>query len=126
MEIEINHTINDFLKRIKKTEYFSKIGFIILYGSHLDNYHFNDSDIDICIYIEGEKKDLAQIRLNLLKIFNEKFDIQIFQLLPIFVQIEVLKGKILYVRDENLLYEVANSTIEEFEDFYPFYSDYIN
>ena len=57
---------------------------------------------------------------------NENLDIQIFQLLPSYVQIEVLKGKVLYVKEEDRLYEIANETIEEYEEFYPFYLDYFN
>ncbi len=30
-----------------------------------------------------------------------------FQLLPIYVQVEILKGKIIFSRDEALLYSVA-------------------
>ena len=36
---------------------FPKIEFIILYGSSLGLYHLDDSDIDICIYLEEEKKN---------------------------------------------------------------------
>ncbi len=97
-----------------------------MYGSSLSDYFYKDSDIDICIYIEDEKKELAKIRLNLLKKLDEKFDIQIFQLLPIYVQVEILKGKFLYMRDEFKVYKIANDIIEEFEAFYPFYLDYIN
>lgn len=126
MEKEINHLGKDFLEQLRDTEYFSKIEFIILYGSSLDLYHLNDSDIDICLYIDDEKKNLSIIRLELLKKFNENFDIQMFQLLPLYVQIEVLKGKILYVKEEDRIYEIANETIDEYEEFYPFYLDYIN
>ncbi len=126
MEKEINHLVKDFLEQLRDTEYFSKIEFIILYGSSLDLYHLNDSDIDICLYIDDEKKNLSIIRLELLKKFNENFDIQMFQLLPLYVQIEVLKGKILYVKEEDRIYEIANETIDEYEEFYPFYLDYIN
>ena len=126
MEKEVKSAIDKFLKEIRNTEYFSRIEFIILYGSYLGKYHFDDSDIDICIYIQDDVRNLAKIRLNLLKKFNDKFDIQIFQIIPIYVQIEVLKGKVLYVRDEDLLYKIAHETIVEYEDFYPFYSDYIN
>jgi len=100
MEREINHLVKDFLEQLRDTEYFSKIEFIILYGASLVLYHLDDSDIDICLYIDDEKKNLSKIRLELLKKFNEKFDIQMFQLLPLYVQIEVLKGKILYVKIE--------------------------
>jgi len=126
MEREIKHLVKDFLEQLRDTEYFSKIEFIILYGSSLVLYHLDDSDIDICLYIDDEKKNLSKIRLELLKKFNENFDIQMFQLLPLYVQIEVLKGKILYVKEEDRIYEIANETIDEFEEFYPFYLDYIN
>ena len=126
MEREINHLVKPFLKQLRDTEYFSKIEFIILYGSSLGLYHLDDSDIDICLYLDDEKKSLSKIRLELLKKFNEKFDIQMFQLLPLYVQVELLKGKILYVKDEDRIYEIANETIDECEEFYPFYLDYIN
>jgi len=126
MNREIDQLTKHFLEHLEQTKFFSKIEFVILYGSSLSSYHLDDSDIDLCLYIDEEKKVLSRIRLELLKIFNEQLDIQIFQLLPLYVQIEVLKGKVLYVKEEDRLYEIANETIEEYEDFYPFYLDYIN
>jgi len=126
MKREDKQLIKEFLKELKNIKYFSKIEFAILYGSSLSEYHLEDSDIDICLYINEEKIKLPEIRLELLKEFNDKFDIQIFQLLPLYVQIEVLKGEVLYVREDSTLYEIANETIDEYEEFYPFYLDYIN
>ena len=126
MNREIKLIIKGFLEQLKDVEIFSKTEFIILYGSSLSSYHLDDSDVDICIYVDEEKKKLPKIRLDLLKKFNEKLDIQIFQLLPLYVQIEVLKGEILYVKEKARLYEIADETIEEYEDFYPLYLDYIN
>ena len=126
MNREIKQLTEKFLEQLKATKYFSKTEFAILYGSSLNKYHLEDSDIDICLFIDAEKRTLSEIRLELLKKFNDKFDIQMFQLLPLYVQIEVLKGEILYVRKEEKLYEIANETIEEYEEFYPFYLDYIN
>lgn len=126
MNREIEQLTKHFLRHLEQTKFFSKIEFVILYGSSLSSYHLDDSDIDLCLYIDGEKKAFSGIRLELLKMFNENLDIQIFQLLPIYVQIDVLKGKVLYVKDEDRLYEIAYDTIEEYEEFYPFYLDYIN
>jgi len=126
MNSEIEQLTNHFLRHLEQTKFFSKIEFVILYGSSLSSYHLDNSDIDLCLYIDEEKKKLSSIRLELLKMFNENLDIQIFQLLPLYVQIEVLKGKVLYVKEEDRLYEIANETIEEYEEFYPFYLEYIN
>jgi len=127
MKAEINQSIDKFLEEIKHSEIFPKIEFIILFGSQLDEYHLNDSDIDICIYLrEKDNTNLGNIRLDLLKALEGEFDLQMFQLLPIYVQIEVLKGRVLYVKDEDELYRIAYETIEEYEDFYPLYEDYIN
>ncbi len=126
MNREIEQLTNHFLGHLEQTKFFSKIEFVILHGSSLSSYHLDDSDIDLCVYIDEEKKTLSSIRLELLKMFNENLDIQIFQLLPLYVQIEVLKGQVLYVKEEDRLYEIADETIEEYEDFYPFYLEYIN
>jgi hypothetical protein len=125
MDSEIKKQIAEFLKQLKNTKYFQNIEFIIVYGSVLTEYHFEKSDIDICIYMKEKKEVLAEIRLNLLAEFPEKYDIQMFQLLPLYVQIEVLKGEVLYVKDEDFIYEIAYRTIDEWEDFYPIYKDYI-
>lgn len=127
MNKEIEEIIEGFLNKMEEFSFYPKIEFIILYGSQLSNYNYEDSDIDLCLYIDNKKeKELSEIRLNILKKINDKLDIQMFQLLPLYVQNEVLKGKVIYVRDENLLYKIVYKVIEEFEDFYPFYSDYIN
>ncbi len=126
MNSEIENLTEKFLEEIKKTQFFSKIEFIVLFGSYLSKYNYDDSDVDICIYIQDNEKNLNKIRLNLLKIFTDSLDIQIYQLLPIYIQIEVLKGKFLYIRNEDRVYEIAYETIEEYEDFLPLYRDYIN
>jgi predicted nucleotidyltransferase len=126
MNREIEQRTKHFLEHLKKTKIFSKIEFVILFGSSLSSYHLTDSDIDLCLYIDEEKKKLSKIRLELLKMFDENLDIQIFQLLPLYIQIEVLKGKVLYIKEEDRLYEIAYKTIEEYEEFYQFYTEYIN
>ena len=113
MNREISQLIEEFLGHMQKLDLFSHIEFIILYGSSISSYHLDESDIDICIYIDDSKHELSKIRLKLLKIFNEKFDIQMYQLLPLYIQIEVLKGKIIYIKDREIIYKVAYETIED-------------
>ena len=55
----------------------------------------------------------------------DKFDVRIFQHLPLYVQKEVITGKVVYSKDEELLYDIAYKIIKEFEEFKRAYYDYI-
>lgn len=46
--------------------------------------------------------------------------------MPLFVRMGVLKGKLIYCINEELIYDIANDTIKRFEDFKGYYYDYIN
>lgn len=85
------------------------------------------SDIDVCIVLYPGKYEnlyLSEKRLKLMEALGD-FDIQIFQQLPMYVRIRVLKGKVLFCRDEKILYEVAIQTIKEFEDYKKIYDEYL-
>ena len=85
------------------------------------------SDIDVCIVLyPGKYKNLylSEKRLELM-VALEDFDIQIFQQLPMYIRIRVLKGKVIFCRDEKVLYEVAIQTIREFEDYEKIYDEYL-
>jgi len=118
--------INLLLKKIKKMPDFDRVNFIILYGSHAYGQPNKLSDYDFVIYFKGEKKERFNFRLNLLSEFPDNFDIQIFQDLPLYVRKEVLKGKLIYTKDLNFVYEIAYETIKAFEDFKKAYYDYID
>ena len=87
------------------------------------------SDIDLCLVLVPkhtpiEPTAFSHKRLDYLK--NFAFDIQIFQQLPLYVRRRILKeGRILFVRDEALLYELAFHTAQAFEDFRPIYLSYL-
>lgn len=85
------------------------------------------SDIDVCIVLyPGKYKNLylSEKRLELMMAL-EDFDIQIFQQLPMYIRTRVLKGKVIFCRDEKVLYEVAIQTIREFEDYEKIYDEYL-
>jgi predicted nucleotidyltransferase len=102
---------------------------IILYGSEARQEQRSTSDVDICIVLDPlpyhKKKDInSQKRLECLKDFA--FDIQIFQQLPLYIRRRVLKeGRVLFVRDERILYELAWRTAQAFDDFRHIHSAYL-
>ncbi len=101
---------------------------IILFGSYLKNKKYA-RDVDICVILEGKKdaKKFFRKRMDYLSRIPDKFDIQIFQLLPLNVRIGVLReGKILYLRNKSEIYNIAYETIKDYALFENYYKDYIN
>ena len=65
------------------------------------------------------------MRMHILGRVPDIFDVHIFEHLPLYVQINVLKGEVLHVIDEDELYDRAYRIIREYELFKPYYLDYI-
>ncbi|MHC1595220.1 MAG: nucleotidyltransferase domain-containing protein [Methanotrichaceae archaeon] len=114
------------IEKIKGMKRFENVKFIILYGSASSGQMRKDSDIDLCIYYNGSAEESSRFRFKVLsELFDDTYDIQIFQLLPLYLRREVLMGEVLYCEDKQFLYETAIDTIKDFEAFkYRFY-DYI-
>jgi predicted nucleotidyltransferase len=102
-----------------------KVKFIILYGSFSEEKQTPLSDIDLAVYYNDSKEKRFRFRMKILGNVTEKFDIQIFQDLPLYVKNEVLKGKVLYCSDHKLLYEIDRRTYQDFDQFKCRFYDYI-
>lgn len=60
------------------------------------------------------------------ELFDDRYDIQIFGNLPLYVRMEVLRGgRVIYCPDERFLYDMALETIREFDAFKHRLYDYI-
>ncbi|MBN1324341.1 MAG: nucleotidyltransferase domain-containing protein [Methanotrichaceae archaeon] len=102
-----------------------KVKFVILYGSTSREEARPDSDIDICVYYD-DLEGAMDFRLQVMsELFEEIYDIRIFQHLPLPLKIEVLKGKVLFCPDLPFLYDLAYQTVKEFDSFKHRYYDYI-
>ncbi|MCM2465541.1 nucleotidyltransferase domain-containing protein [Methanoculleus oceani] len=122
----MNHFVRHALERLKTVEGFEKVRFIILYGSVAEGRARAGSDLDLCIYYDGDREEAARFRFAALsELPDDRYDIQIFSLLPLYVRTEVLRGKVIYCPDERFLYDVAYQTIREFDDFKHRLYDYI-
>lgn len=103
-----------------------KVRFIILYGSASLGRMKSDSDIDISVYYDADNAEGSQFRLKVLSdLFDDIYDIKIFQQLPLPLRMEVLKGKVLYEDGSTFMYDKAYETIKEFESFRRRYYDYL-
>lgn len=114
-------------KVIEKAKNDKRIIAVALFGSSVKNK--KGRDIDICIFLNKKYSNLeiSKIKLNFLKNLNNKFDIQIFQQLPVYIRIRVLKeGKILFCKDSDLLYEIAFTAIKDFGFYKKIYDLYLS
>lgn len=122
---EVEGKIEKFLRVIRSMEDFSRVKFIMLYGSAAVGKEAKFSDVDLCLYYLADKpEDMSRFRLKLLSKLPEGFDVHVFQQLPPYVKREVLKGKLVY-GDRKFVSEVAYRTIKDYEAFKPRYYDYI-
>jgi len=118
MQPEIRDRVDTALHRMRQVSGFKHVRFVILYGSAAENRMTKESDIDLCIYYEGDRADAARFRHAVLSCLSGiDCDIQIFQHLPLYVRVEVLKGTPVFVRTTRFLYDKATETLRDFEEF---------
>jgi len=100
---------------------------VFLFGSYARKEQVRSSDIDVCLALISKPIELtasSRKRLDYLK--DIPLDVKIFQQLPLYMRRRVLKeGRLLFVRDETLLYQLAIRTAQAFEDFKHIYSTYL-
>lgn len=111
--------VSDVIKKIKDIGGDS-IKFIVLYGSAAKGKNTKLSDIDIVVFHSGDKRERFQFRVKILGRIGNRFDIQTYQDLPLYIQNEILSsGEVLYYSDYTEIFNTFMKTIREFEDFKP-------
>ena len=103
-----------------------RIKFIILFGSNSTGKATPLSDLDLAVYYEGTAQERFKFKIKALGELPDKIDLQIFQDLPLTVQKEIIKGKVLYYEDYNLIFEEFMKVIKEYNTFEKYYLEYIN
>jgi predicted nucleotidyltransferase len=75
---------------------------IILFGSYTRNEQTSRSDIDVCVVCGNKKEKIEKVWDKILESgITEKYDVKIFELLPLKMKISVIKeGKVLYAKNE--------------------------
>ena len=117
--------INLFMRKLREMPDFHRVKFVILFGSQASGKANKMSDYDFAVYYDGSDKERFDFRKKILSIVPDKFDVHVLQDLPLYVQNEVLKGKVIYAKDLRFAYDHAYEIIKRFEDFKKYYYDYI-
>ena len=100
---------------------------VMLFGSAARGDSHPGSDLDVCLVLyprDWAPEELARKRLGYVGAFD--LDVRVFQALPLYVRHRVLKeGRVLLVKDEDALYDLAFRTAQEFDDFKHIYREYL-
>lgn len=118
--------VANVVKKIKALDREKRVQFVILYGSVARGKYYKLSDIDIAVGHSGNRKQRFEFRIRVLSEIGDKFDVQTYQDLPLYVKEEVLKGEVLYARDMMVANEVALKTIQDLGFYKPRFLDYIH
>lgn len=105
----------NILKVIEKAKVDADVLAVALFGSMARGEPHRD--IDLCIFLNRKmtNKEMTNKRIKYLNGVSDKLDIHIFQQLPIYIRVRILKeGKILFCNDEDFLYEISFDSIKEF------------
>ena len=102
----------DFIIRKAKND--KSVLAVALFGSYARGEPHKD--LDLCIFLIPQKytnKELSHKKMEYLQ-DDERYDVQVFQQLPIYIQIRILKeAKILYCKNEDDLYDMYFKTLQD-------------
>jgi len=97
--------IREIRERVRKIFSLEGVHSILVFGSLAKGEFSDRSDIDICI-VAPEAKNKEKLANKIAGMLPKNYDICIFELLPLYMQIEIIKNHIiLYTRDKLNLYE---------------------
>lgn len=116
----------EIFKKLKSMNYFDRLLFVYLFGSQNSGGARKNSDIDVCLFYDiKDKRELHKLELKIKGIFPEKYDMQFFQFLPLYIKKEIFRGKLIYYKDMKLVFDIALKTFRDFEEFEPRYLVYV-
>ncbi len=119
----MDKVIQSLIKKAKKDP---RILAVALFGSYARGEQYND--IDLCIFLVP--KHYSSLELSRIKMEyvpeNEKYDLHLFQELPLYIKQRVLnEAKFIYRKNEDLLYDLYFETSRQYLFFQPIYENYL-
>jgi uncharacterized protein len=113
----------EIIGEFKKDENVLAVAF---FGSFVRGEKYRDIDLVIFLNEKLSNLKMSKIRLKYSSIILKKFDVHVFQQLPVYIRSNILKDyKLLFCKNEDLIYEIAISTIQEFGFYKKLYEEYL-
>lgn len=100
-------------KALEKLKTVAGINSVILFGSTAKGEQGNLSDVDLCIIGELNQNQKAEIYSQ----FGKEYDVSFFDELPVYIQMRVFQGKVLFCNDEDFLYGLCFSALKKYGEF---------
>ncbi len=93
--------------RLKFLENFKEIHSVLIFGSHARGDITSRSDVDVCLVMPNcdnrRRREIAELAAGKL---GERFDVKVFELMPLFLKITVINNHIIiFTRNKCELYE---------------------
>jgi predicted nucleotidyltransferase len=111
-------------KLVSKAERDKEILAVMVFGSYARGEKHRD--IDVCLVLSKDLENGSMSRKRLAYVSESGLDVHIFQQIPLYIRIRVLKeGKVLFCRDLDALYDIAGHAVKEFAYFEPAYKGYL-
>lgn len=108
-------------KIVKKATRDEDILAMMLFGSYTKQRFKPSSDIDVCLILKPKRfsnLSISKKKLECLTLVSNKYDIQIFQQLPVYIRVRILKeGKLLLNKNYDELFKVARDANKKFDPF---------
>lgn len=97
---------------------------VMLYGSYARGEEARDVDLCLVLFPDKVQKGFDK---RMEYSYYDMIDVQVFQDLPLYMRPRIIReGKLLHVKDEDLLYDVAIKTAREYELYRPKYELYLH
>jgi len=112
---------NELEKIVEKAKRDEDVLAVMLFGSYIKQSFRPSGDIDVCLILRPKRFSnlfMSKKKLEYLALVPNKYDIQIFQQLPVFIRARILKeGKLLLNKNYDEMFKVARDAIREFDLF---------
>lgn len=119
----MDKTIQKIIEQAKKDPFVIAVAF---FGSYARGEPHRD--LDVCIFLKPAEYTPESLSSQKFKYTpeDEKYDVQVFQQLPLYIQKRILKeAKIVLCKNEDLLYDLYFLTIRNYEHYEPIYEGYL-